>query len=93
MYKAEYYFETCIFSADISKLKLYWQNEFHHMDQINQDTVTTITFGNSFVRRASEIFERNQQMCDYIDMQLLETHILYESDKFQRYEPGKINYL
>ena len=74
----------CYFTEN-SKLTLYWQNHYSPHDNPSSQTELISVFGNSLVRLTSEELETNTQQCGYMDLKLIETHVLFEADKFQRY--------
>ena len=75
---------TCLYFAEDAKLNVYWQNEYHHLDGPASQTNVFLAFANSFVRRATEIFEEDKQECDFLDLKLKETHVLFENNRLQR---------
>ena len=74
-----------LYVTEDAKLSLYWQNHYSPYDKPSSQTELVTRFGNSLVRLASEEFERNTQQCVFMDLKLVETHVLFEADKFQRY--------
>ena len=69
---------------DIPALKHYWQNEFHSVDNLDSKSDVLMTFGNSFIQRAIQMFTKAKDNCIFSDFKLLETHVLYVADNFYR---------